>query len=129
VHFSFFTFFSVSCHIPGHTVFVSHFPVFHYCRHNPGPPECISHISSFTLFLAVLQVKQCAFLIFHVFQCVSPHSRSYSVCFTFFAFFCFLNTIRVPYSVYFLNFTFFTVSLLILIPTVCVSHFTCFSVF
>jgi hypothetical protein len=50
VHFSFSTFFSVSCPIPGPTVYISHFP-------------------RFSLFLAMFQVLKFAFHIFHVFQC------------------------------------------------------------
>jgi hypothetical protein len=36
------------------------FHIFHFSLHIPGPNEYISH--------------------FHVFQCFSPYSRSYSVC-------------------------------------------------
>ena len=52
MHFSFFTYFSVS-------------------RHNPGPTVCISYFSRFSVFLAIFQVLQCLFLIFHYF----PFSR------------------------------------------------------
>ncbi|KRY64285.1 hypothetical protein T4D_11197 [Trichinella pseudospiralis] len=34
-------------------------------RHTPGPTLCIS-FPTFLLFLAIFQVRQCAFLIFHV---------------------------------------------------------------
>ena len=69
VHFSFFTFFTVSCHIPGPTV-------------------CVS-FSTFLSFLAIFQDLQCVFLIFLVFRCFSPYSRSYSVCISFSTFFQF----------------------------------------
>ncbi|KRX48107.1 hypothetical protein T09_3909, partial [Trichinella sp. T9] len=76
-HFSFTTIFSVSHHIPGPTVCISHFPVFlaifqviqclclifhvfQFSRHNPGP-----------IFL------ECVLLILPVFQCFLPYSRSY----------------------------------------------------
>ena len=67
MHISFFTFFSVSRQIPGHTVFVSYFPHFSVFPHNPGPTVCIFHISHFSLFFATIKVLQCEFLIFQVF--------------------------------------------------------------
>jgi hypothetical protein len=131
VHFSFFMFFSVFCHIPHQTVFVSHFPrffsflakiqvtqcvflifhVFHYflpysrsysvwfsfctfysvSRYNPGPIECISHISQFSVCLAIFQVLQCAFLILHVFQCFSLYFMFFYVSFSFSSFVSFLT--------------------------------------
>ena len=60
VHFSFTRFFLVSCHTTGQTMFVSHFPCFFS-------------------FLTIIQVLECVFLIFHVFDCFWPYSRSYSV--------------------------------------------------
>ena len=36
----------------------------------------------FLNFLAKIQVLQCVFLIFHVFHCFLPYSRSYNVCFS-----------------------------------------------
>ena len=50
MRFSLFTFFSVS-------------------RHMPGPKVCVSHYSRFSVFLAIFQVLQCVLFIFHVFQC------------------------------------------------------------
>ena len=67
MHFSFFLFFSVSRHIAGHTIFVSHFPRFSVfspkyrsytmyfsyfivctaSRHIPGPRVCVSHFFTF----------------------------------------------------------------------------------
>ena len=84
----FFHVFQYSRHIPGHTVWISHFPpisvflatfnflqlvflIFHefqFSRHTPGPSVCISHISSFSGFLNIFQVLHCVFLIFHDFQ-------------------------------------------------------------
>jgi hypothetical protein len=63
-------FFCFSCHIPGQTVFVSHF-------------------STFFCFLAIIQVLKRVFLIFHVFHSFSPYSRYYSVCLSFSTFFQF----------------------------------------
>ena len=73
-------------------------------------------------FLAILQILGCAFLLFQVFQCFSPHSSSYSVCFSFCTFFSFLTTFQVlPCE--FLIFLVCQVSRYIPGPTVCVSHF------
>ena len=53
--YHFFRFVSVSHHIPGHTVcLICH--VFQFSRHSPG--------------------LLCVFLIFHVFHCLTPYSRS-----------------------------------------------------
>jgi hypothetical protein len=59
VHFSFSNFFSVSHHIPGHTVFVTLFSVF--CQN----------------------LEHTVFLIFQVFQLFSPYFTSYNLCFSF----------------------------------------------
>ena len=59
VHFSLFTFFSVSCNIPD-TV-------------------CISHFPRFLVFFAIFQVKQCFCLIFHIFK-FSRHIPGPTVC-------------------------------------------------
>jgi hypothetical protein len=93
MRFSLFTFFSVS-------------------RHMPGPKVCVSHYSRFSVFLAIFQVLQCAFFIFHIFQgfFFLPYSRSNNVCFSFF-------------------FNVFHVSLHILGPRVCIAQFSRFSVF
>ena len=81
---SFFTFFSVTCHISHHTVCISHFPpfsvflsifqvkqclslifhVFHFSRHIPGPTMCNFHFPPFSVFHAIFYVKQCLYLIF-----------------------------------------------------------------
>ena len=76
VHSSFSQYLSVSHPITGHTMFVSHFP-------------------SFSVFLAIFQVLQCAFLIFQVFQCFSTYSTSYSVCFSFSTIFIFLAILQI----------------------------------
>ena len=71
VCFSFGTFFGVSRHMAGHTVFVSHFPIFFFfsfltIAHVPQCVFLIFHV--FLLFLATLQVLHCVFLIFHDLQ-------------------------------------------------------------
>jgi hypothetical protein len=151
VHFSFSTLMSGSCHISGQAVFVYHFPFFI----SGFSPRSMSYQVIFSFpelvsFLAIFQVLQSAFLIFHVFQCFSPYSISYDVCVSFFTFFNFLPIIQT-YSAYF---TFFTLSVFLSIfqlynvcdsfstvfflclffhhipgPTVCISHFLCFSMF
>ena len=126
MQFSFFTFFSLSCHIPGHRVFLSHFPRLSVC----SPKSRI-----------LLSV----FFIFHIFHCFSPYSRSYSVCFSFA---CFSRHISCPnmwvshfphlsvfspysrsYNVYVSFSTFFSVYFHISYPIMWVSHFPLFSVF
>ena len=78
-------------------------------------------------FLYILQVLQCAFLIFHVFECFLPYAKSYSICVSFTTFFSFLDIFQVmqclcfifhvfdcfwpysrSYSVHFSFFTFFS---------------------
>ena len=81
--FSFSKFFSVSRHIPCHTVFISHFPhfsvflaifqvikcvclifhVFLVSCHIPSPTVCISHFLCFSVFLALFQILKCPFLV------------------------------------------------------------------
>ena len=115
-------------------------------------------------FLAILQVLQCTFLFFNIFEYFSPYSWSKNVCVSFSRFLVYLQYSRsyswhisfftffstLPYSrsnsVHFLFFTFlsfspyfrskivcgslprFQVSRDIAGPTVCISHFLCFSV-
>ena len=131
VCFSFGTFFGVSRHMAGHTVFVSHFPIFFFFS-----------------FLTIVHVPQCVFLIFHVFYCFSPHYKSYTVCFSFSMICSFLDIIQAlqcsflivhvfkcfsPYSSsngFCVSFsTFFQFSRHIPGETVFVSHFPRFSVF
>ena len=76
---SFFTFPSFSSHIPGPTMFVSHFPrlsVFStYSRYYSA---CVSFLTFFR-FLALLQVLVCTFFIFPDFDSFSKYFRSYNV--------------------------------------------------
>ena len=128
MHFSFFTFFSVSCHIPDKVY--------------------VSHLSCFSVILAMLQVLKFALLIFHVFWCFSQYSRSNSVCVSFSTFLNFLAIFQVlvciflilhvfqcflpyprSYSVHFSFFTFYSVSCHIPGHSVFVSHFPDFSFF
>ena len=105
VHFSFSTFFSVS-------------------RHNAGPTVYFSHFSRFSVLLAIFHIIQCAFLIFHPFQCFLPYFRSNNICVSFFTYFSFLAIILVLQCV-FLIFHVFQCFFFCLIShhTVCVSHF------
>jgi hypothetical protein len=102
--------FQFSGHTPGPTLCISHFPLFSIVsRDITGPTVFISHFLLFFSFLAIFQVLQCAFLIFHHFQCSSPYFTSYNVSFSFsndFQFSC-----HDPG------------------PTVCIFHFLPFSVF
>ena len=97
--------FSVSCHIPGHRVFVSHFPrfsvfsplsrsysvyfSFFYVFHCFFP--CFSHFAVFSVFIAIFQVLPCEFLIFLVGQ-FSRHIPIPTVCISHLSRFqCFLS--------------------------------------
>ena len=120
VHFSFLTFFTVSCHIPDPTVWVSHFPhfsvfspyakyysvllyfFFMFSRHIPSCRVCFSHFAHFSVFLAIFQVL--------------PLSFSFS------SFVSFLAIIQILQCA-FLIFMFFTVSRHIPGPRVCFPHF------
>jgi hypothetical protein len=137
---SFCTFFSVSRHISYPTIWASHFP-----RMSLFSPYSRSYNVSFSFsllvsFIAIFQVLQWAFLIFHDFQCFLPYSRSYSACVSFSMFFSFLNKIQVLQFV-FLNSRFllflsifqviqclclifhvFQFSFHYTVPTVCISH-------
>ena len=98
-------------------------------------------------FLAIFQVLQCAFLIFHVFQwfrhfssplvCVSyfpwfsvllPCSMSYSWPFSFSSFFSIPCHISRPNGCI-SHFPHFRVSCHLPGPTLCIYHFSCFSIF
>ena len=107
VHFSLLIIFRVSCHYPGPTMRVSHFLGFSK-HHIPGATVCVSHFPHFSVF--------------------SPYSRSYSVYFSFFKFFVFI-TIFLILKYEFLIFLVSQISRHIPGPTVCISHFSCFSVF
>ena len=108
VYFSFSTFFSLSSHIPGQTVFVSHFPSFWlFLAINSSPTVCISQ--------------------FLRFQCSSPYFTSYCLCFSFSIIYTFLTIFQVLQCA-FLIFSLFTVSRHITPPTVHVYNFPWFSV-
>ena len=98
MHFSFSKFFSVFCNITGPTMCTSFSLIFSVSRHIPGPAVCISHIRRFSVFLpysrsytvhisfskffsflAIFQVLQCPFLIFHGFQ-FTCHISGLTVC-------------------------------------------------
>ena len=123
------------------------FHLFQFSRNIPCPTVCISYFSRFQSispysrsqsvfvsfcmifsFLDILQVLQCAFLIFHVFHSFSPYSRSDSVCFSFFTFFSVSRHIPGP-TCEFLVFLVCQFSHHIPGPTVCASYFPRFSVF
>ena len=70
---------------------------------------CISYFPHFLVLPAILQVKDCLCLIFHVFQWFSPYSMPYSECFHFPRFSIFLPYSR-SYSVHFSLSTFLSVS-------------------
>ena len=124
------------------SVFVSFSTFFLISRHLPGPTMCISHFPLFSVFLAIFQVLQCVFLIFHDFQFSRHIPPSYSVHFPFANFFSvsrhipghtvfvshfqrfsvFLAIFQILQSL-FIFFTFFRVSRHISHHTVCVSQF------
>ena len=108
--FSFSTFFSVS-------------------RHIHGPTVCVSHFPGFLTFHAIFQVLQCTFIFFHVFHCFSPYSRSYHVRFSFSYFLSFFSPYYRSYSLGVSFFTFPSFSSHIPGPTMFVSHFPRLSVF
>ena len=89
-----------------------------------------------------------SFLIFHLFQCFSSYSRSYSVCVSFSTFFSFLAILHVlqcafliflvfecfspysrSYSVHFSFSTFFSISRYIEVPKMVIPHYSHFSMF
>ena len=109
---------------------------------------CVSHLTSFSVFLAIFhvllcefllfldlsvlaifQVLQCAIFIFQFFQCFSPYSSSYSVYVSISTFLSFLNETQGTTVCIAQYFTYSTVSRHISVSTVCVSHFAHFSVF
>ena len=70
--FFIFSFYTIFYHIPGPTLVFLIFHDFTFSCLTPGPPVCISHLPGFSLFRATQQVKQCLYLIFHVFSVFSP---------------------------------------------------------
>ena len=96
VHISFFKFFTVSCVVPGPTMWVSRFS--HWSLFSPYSRSysvCVS-FSTFFSFLTIIQVLQCMFLLFRVFHCLSPLSWSNSVCVSFSRFSHFSSHIPGP---------------------------------
>ena len=126
MHFSFSRFLSVSSHIPGPTVFVSHFPDVSVFSPYSRSYSLHFSFSRFSVFLAIFQVPFCEFLIFFFFQFYC-HLRGPTVCIFFNLFQCF-SIYSTSYSV-FLIFHVFRFSHHTAGPTVCISHFPCFSVF
>jgi hypothetical protein len=59
----------------------------------------VSHFSRFR-FLTIIQVLQCTFVIFPLFQCFSPYSRSYHVSFSFSFFVSFLAIFQVLQGIF-----------------------------
>ena len=116
MQFSFFTFFSVSCHIPGHRVFLSHFLCLSIFSTKSRILLCVFFI--FSLFLAIFHVLQSVFLISHVFQCFLPNFMSYHVSFTFYIFFSFVAHIQCP-IVYFSHFQLFSYTIFQVIQCFC----------
>jgi hypothetical protein len=81
--------FQFSCHIPGPTVFFSHFPWFSdFClfvfSHILGPTVYNSYFPRFWVFLAIFQVLQCFSSILHVFL-FFPHIPGPTVCISHFS--------------------------------------------
>ena len=92
-----------------------------------GVQTCALPICFFN-FLAIFQVRKCTFLIFHVFQCFLPYSRSYSVHFsflTFFGVFAIFQCLQCAFLIFYV----FQFSQHIPGPRVCIAHFSRFSVF
>jgi len=95
----------------------------------------ISPFPRFSVFLAIFQVLQCAYLLFHVVQCFSPCFRSWSFCFLFSTF---LNvSTRITSQTVFMSHNpcvcfwfsrFCSVSCHYQGPIMGISHFPCFSV-
>ena len=80
-YFSCLTFFNVSCHIPSSIVLLSHFLSFSVFLAIFQVLQCF--FFSFCMFFNVSRLipgVECAFFLFHLFQCFLPHSRSYTVC-------------------------------------------------
>jgi len=93
--------FQCSCHIPGPTVFMPHFP---HC--SVFSPLSMSYsqrfsFSKFFSFPTIFLIPQWAFLIFQFFQYFLPYSRSYSVHNSFFTFIRFFSPYSRLYSVQF----------------------------
>ena len=88
---------------------------------------CVSFYTFFCL-LAIFQVLQCTFLICYFFNCFSPHFIFYHVSFSFSSFVGFLAIFQVL-KCEFLIFLFVEFYHHNPGPTVCISHFSHFSLF
>jgi len=147
--FPFCKYFSVSRHIPGTTVCISHFARFsvfftiiqvlpyefliflicQFSRNIPGPTVCVSNFPLFFFsFLAINQILHFAFLIFQIFQCFPPYSRSNIFRVSSSTFLRFLAIFQVVECVFFILHV-FSVSCHVPRPIVFVSLFPRFSVF
>ena len=115
VQFSFSTLFSVSRHIPGHTVFVSHFPRFSVFSPYSWSSSVLFSFFTFSVFLEIFHDLQYVFHIFHDFH-FSHHIPGPTVCIFYF-----------PCA--FLSFYVFSVFCLIPDSIVSISHFLRFSMF
>jgi len=98
VYFYFFLVFECFGHIPGHTVFASHFP--HFLSFFSPQSMCNFYISRFSLFLAIYQVLECVFLIytFYIVSCNIPGHTVFAS--HFLHFFSFLASIQVLQCVF-----------------------------
>jgi hypothetical protein len=95
VLFLIFHVFECSSPYSSQTVFGFIFHVFQFSCHILGPTMCIYHFSGFSVFLTIFQFIKCfclichvfqfahhnpclmcVFLIFHIFHCLTPYSRS-----------------------------------------------------
>ena len=121
------------------------FHIFQFSHQNPGPTVCIFHTSRFSLFLSYPKSYSVCFLFSSFFSVFFPQSSSYSVYFSYLKFFTDLPcsmSCCVCFS--FHTFSVFLAILHVLLcefllfpvchffhhipsPTVCVSHFTSFS--
>ena len=81
----------------------------------------------FFSFLANFQVLQCSFLIFHIFKCFSPYSRSYSVHFLFSIFRMFLAILQILLCVFLIFHVFHCFSQYSKSYSLCFSFFIIFS--
>ena len=129
VHFSIFSFSSLSPHIPGPTMWFSYFPCWSVFCNIPSSIVYISHI--FTFFIVsrrILGPRMCVSH-FPCFLFFSPYSRSYTVHFSFATLMS--GSCHIPgQTVFVYHFPFFfSFPIHIPGPTVCISPFLRFSVF
>ena len=117
--------FQFSCHIPRPTVCVSHFPRLSVFLPYPRSYSVCSSFCTISVFLNIFQFLQCIFLIFQDFNSFLSYSIFYSVCVSFSKFFSFLAIFQILQCVCFI-FLMCQFSLHISVPTVCISHFSCF---